>query len=134
MFWFFVTLHIFLCVVLILVIILQPGKGGDLASTFGGGAASALFGPQGPTNLLQQVTSVVAMLFLVTSITLAWYSDRSKMANGDVEDALERRLQERAAEAEKPAAAEPAAGEEPLVVPVVPAGDGAPGPAEGDAP
>ncbi len=125
MFWFFVTLHIFLCVVLILVIILQPGKGGDLASSFGGGAASAIFGPQGPTNLLQQVTSVVAMLFLVTSITLAWFSDRSKMANGDVEDALERRLQEREAEAAKPAPAD-AGGEEPLVVPVAPAGEPAP--------
>jgi preprotein translocase subunit SecG len=128
MFWFFVTLHIFLCVVLILVVVLQPGKGGDLASSFGGGAASAIFGPQGPTNLLQQVTSVVAMLFLVTSITLAWYSDRSKMANGDVEDALERRLQEREAEAAKPAAAEDAAGEEPVVVPVVPAGEQEPAP------
>lgn len=101
MYLFIVSLHIFLCLMLVLVIILQPGKGGDIASAFGGGAASTIFGPQGPTNLLQRATSVVAVLFMVTSISLAWYSSRATLSNANVDDEL-LRLQEarKAAEAQ----------------------------------
>jgi preprotein translocase subunit SecG len=92
---FVVAVHILLCVLLVLVIILQPGKGGDMGAAFGGGAATTLFGPQGPTNLLQQATTGVAFGFMVTSITLAWFSSRSTLANANVEDELLRLQQER---------------------------------------
>ena len=95
MYLFVVAVHILLCVLLVLVIILQPGKGGDMGAAFGGGAATALFGPQGPTNLLQQATTGVAFGFMVTSITLAWFSSRSTLANANVEDELLRLQQER---------------------------------------
>ncbi len=95
MYLFVVAVHVLLCVLLVLVIILQPGKGGDMGAAFGGGAATALFGPQGPTNLLQQATTGVAFGFMVTSITLAWFSSRSTLANANVEDELLRLQQER---------------------------------------
>ena len=85
----FVTaLHVVLCLLLILIIILQPGKGGDVASAFGGGASSAVFGPRGGGNLLSRATTVVAVLFMVTSITLAMYSDESMVSSGSIEDQL----------------------------------------------
>ncbi|MEM6925529.1 MAG: preprotein translocase subunit SecG [Myxococcota bacterium] len=93
---FVVALHVMLCLFLILIIILQPGKGGDVGAAFGGGGggSSTVFGPRGPTGLLQQATTVVAVLFMATSVTLALYSDRSMRAGSNVEDAIEEAAQE----------------------------------------
>lgn len=86
----FVTiLHLLLCVILILVILLQPGKGGDVASAFGagGGGGNNVFGPRGPASLLSRATTVVAVLFMVTSITLAINSqDTSRGGDEELED------------------------------------------------
>jgi len=92
---FVVALHVMLCLFLILIIILQPGKGGDVGAAFGGGSSSStVFGPRGPTGLLQQATTVVAVLFMATSVTLALYSDRSMRAGSNVEEAIEEAAQE----------------------------------------
>lgn len=92
---FVVALHVMLCVFLILIIILQPGKGGDVGAAFGGGGGgSTVFGPRGPTGLLQRATTVVAVLFMATSVTLALYSDEGTRAGGDVGGAIERYQQE----------------------------------------
>ncbi|MEQ1506870.1 MAG: preprotein translocase subunit SecG, partial [Myxococcota bacterium] len=82
-----------LCLCLILIIMLQPGKGGDVGLAFGGGG-STIFGPRGPAGLLQRATSVVALLFMVTTITLALYSNRGMMANANVDEERERLQQE----------------------------------------
>ncbi|HHO53498.1 MAG TPA: preprotein translocase subunit SecG [Deltaproteobacteria bacterium] len=88
---FVVALHVVLCLFLILIIILQPGKGGDVGAAFGGGGGgSTVFGPRGPTGLLQRATTVVAVLFMATSVTLALYSDRGARAGGNVDDAIDR--------------------------------------------
>ena len=97
MYPFFVALHVMLCMFLISVILLQPGKGGDVGSAFGGGGGgggSSMFGPRGPSGLLQQATTVVAVLFMATSVTLALYSNRSMLANANVEDELLRLQQQ----------------------------------------
>lgn len=88
MYPFFVALHILLCLFLILIILLQPGKGGDVGLAFGGGAGSSMFGPRGPAGLLQRATTVVAVLFMGTSITLALYSNRAVMSDANVEDEI----------------------------------------------
>lgn len=123
MYLFIVSVHVVLCVLLVLVIILQPGKGGDMGSAFGGGGGSAaLFGPQGPTNLLQRATTAVAALFMVTSVSLAWYSSRSTLANANVADELIRLQQERKAKpTDDPASVGAPAGEAaPVEVELVP--------------
>jgi len=90
----FVTLlHIILCFVLMLVILLQPGKGSDVGAAFGGGGgASTIFGPRGAGSFLSQATTIVAILFMFTSVTLAIYSNASVRSGSDVEDAMKRRL------------------------------------------
>ncbi len=65
-------LHVILSVALILIVLLQTGKGSDLASAFGGGGAGAVFGGSGPTSFLNKMTTAVAVLFMVTSISLAY--------------------------------------------------------------
>ena len=92
MYPFFVAFHVLLCLFLITIIMLQPGKGGDIGLAFGGGG-STIFGPRGPTNLLQQATTVVAVLFMGTTIALALYSNRAMMADANIDEELQR-LQE----------------------------------------
>lgn len=92
---FITTLHIFLCVILILVILVQPGKGGDVAAAFGGGGSSTLFGPRGPASLLTRATTVVAILFMSTSIVLAVDASSKRQGTGDeLEDDILRFEQE----------------------------------------
>lgn len=94
MYMFIVALHVLLCLFLILIILLQPGKGGDVGAAFGGAGTSAAFGPRGPGNLLQRATTVVAVLFMCTSVSLALYSNRSNLSNANVEGALQQLQQE----------------------------------------
>lgn len=94
MYMFVVALHVILCILLVLIILLQPGKGGDVGAAFGGGGSSTMFGPRGPANLLSRATTVVAVLFMVTSVTLSLYSNRARQTDADVGGAIERLEQE----------------------------------------
>ena len=62
--------HYFLCVFLVVVILLQAGKGADIGAAFGAGGSQTLFGPRGAATFLNKMTAVVALLFLATSIGL----------------------------------------------------------------
>jgi preprotein translocase subunit SecG len=65
------TLHVFACLFLIAVVLLQQGKGQDLASAFGGGGTQAAFGPRGSATVLSRATAILAGVFMVTSLTLS---------------------------------------------------------------
>jgi len=66
-----VAVHIIVCIFLVLVVLLQSGKGADLAGAFGGGATQTAFGSRGPASFLTRMTTVVAIVFMVTSISLS---------------------------------------------------------------
>ena len=66
----FTVLHVLVCFVLIGVILLQQGKGADLAGAFGGQGSQTAFGPRGTANLLTRVTTWAAIIFMVTSVSL----------------------------------------------------------------
>ena len=63
--------HLCICFFLIGVILLQAGKGADIGAAFGAGGSQTVFGPRGAATFLSKMTTVVALLFLATSITLA---------------------------------------------------------------
>lgn len=93
---FVVSVHVVLCVLLVLVILLQPGKGGDVGAAFGGGGGGGqMFGPRGPAGLLARATTGVAVAFMVTSITLSYYSNKSLLNDADLGDEILRLEQER---------------------------------------
>ena len=71
---FIIALHIVLCFFLILVVLLQPGKGADFGAAMGG-ASQEVLGAGGSVSLLAKVTTAVAALFMGTSLTLAWFSN-----------------------------------------------------------
>ena len=74
-----VTVHIIVALALILIVLLQVGKGGSLGAAFGGGGSSqTLFGSRGPATFLSQLTAVAAALFMVTSLSLAYLSSRAR--------------------------------------------------------
>jgi len=66
-----ITVHIIACLLLIAIVLLQQGKGQDLASAFGGGGSQTAFGPRGSANVLSRATTILAGLFMVTSLSLS---------------------------------------------------------------
>ena len=66
-----VALHVACCLFLIIVVLLQQGKNQDLASAFGGGGTQTAFGPRGSANVLSRATTILAGLFMVTSLALS---------------------------------------------------------------
>jgi preprotein translocase subunit SecG len=72
------ALHVIVCVILVLVVLLQSGRGADLAGAFGGGATQTAFGSRGPASFLSKMTTVAAVVFMLTSIGLSMISVKSE--------------------------------------------------------
>ncbi|MCC7092044.1 MAG: preprotein translocase subunit SecG [Nitrosomonas sp.] len=66
--------HVLLAVVLIILVLLQHGKGADMGAAFGSGSAGSLFGASGSANFLSRATSMTAALFFATSMGLTYLS------------------------------------------------------------
>ena len=71
-----VTLYVLICGLLIVTILLQQGKGGDIANAFGGGSSQAVFGARSGATLLTRATSVLAALFVIGALTLTVWGTR----------------------------------------------------------
>lgn len=74
------VIHLFVCAMLILVVLLQQGKGGGMGAAFGGGAGGQVFGGRGSGTLLTRATSVCAAVFMLTSVSLAYLSSSGDRA------------------------------------------------------
>jgi len=71
---FLYVLHYMVCFVLILVVLLQRGKGSDIGAALGGGGSNTVFGARGAANFLSRVTTAAAMIFMATSLSLAYFT------------------------------------------------------------
>lgn len=69
-----IVVHLFLSLGLIALVLMQHGKGADAGAAFGSGASGTVFGATGAANFLSRATAVLATLFFITSLTLAWYA------------------------------------------------------------
>ncbi len=72
--------HVVVCLFLVGIVLLQHGKGADIGATFGGSSQS-LFGSEGPLPLLNKITTAVAVIFMLTSVTLAYFSSQSSTSS-----------------------------------------------------
>ena len=76
MYYAVVALYVLICLVLSLVIPLQQGRGGDIASAFGGSSSQAAFGARSGATLLTKATSIAAVLFMLFALTLSIMGQR----------------------------------------------------------
>jgi len=81
---------VIVCVFLIVVVLLQSGKAADLAGAFGGMGSQTAFGPRGSATLLSKATTISAILFMFTSISLSIMATRSTGGGGGSSTILER--------------------------------------------
>ena len=72
----FTVIHIIVCLFLIIVVLLQSGKSADIAAAFGGMGSQTAFGPRGAATLLSKATTMAAVIFMLTSITLSIFASR----------------------------------------------------------
>lgn len=78
-------LHVLVCLAMLPIILLQSGKGGGVNAAFGGGGSQSVFGgSSGASSFLLKLTSGAAILFMMTSLGLSYYSSRSKSVVGDL--------------------------------------------------
>ena len=96
-------LHVIMCLILIAMVLLQTGKGADMGAAFGGGS-NTLFGAAGPASFLNKLTTVAAVVFMVTSFTLAILSSRAT----DASRVLDAPVQQEETAEETPAASDAA--------------------------
>lgn len=71
-----IAIHIIVCLLLVLIVLLQAGKGADMGAAFGG-SSQTIFGPTGPQSLLEKLTAGAAIIFMLTSLSLAYLSAKS---------------------------------------------------------
>jgi preprotein translocase subunit SecG len=71
---FIIVIHVIVCIALIMIVLLQTGKGADMGAAFGGGSSQTLFGSTGASSFLSKATTAVAVLFMLTSLILAYMS------------------------------------------------------------
>jgi preprotein translocase subunit SecG len=77
MYWFLIVVHVFVCAFLVLVVLLQAGKGGGVGIAFGGGGSQTVFGSSGAGNFLTKMTAICATIFFLNSLALAYISSQS---------------------------------------------------------
>lgn len=70
------VIHLFIAMVLIVVVLLQSGKGADIGAAFGGGSSQTVFGGRGAATFLSKLTLIAAALFMVSSLILTVWSER----------------------------------------------------------
>ena len=76
MYTFTIVVHVVVCFLMIAAILLQGGKGAEIGAAFGG-SSQTVFGSRGPTNFLSKVTIATAVIFMLTSLSLAYLSRQS---------------------------------------------------------
>ena len=76
--------YVIVCLVLLMVILLQQGRGGDIASAFGGSSSQTVFGARSGATMLTRATTILAAIFMIGSIGLAiaWQKAPSSVVSG----------------------------------------------------
>lgn len=95
------AIHVLVCLALILVVLLQSGRAADLAGAFGGAGSQTAFGPRGAATFLSKATTILAVIFMLTSLGLAVYASRSR-GTGSVLEQTEQPAQGQTAPAQAP--------------------------------
>jgi preprotein translocase subunit SecG len=80
-----IVIHILITIALIGLILIQRGKGADIGAAFGSGASNTVFGSQGSASFLTRTTAILATLFFISSLSLAYFSTKKVERNSVTE-------------------------------------------------
>lgn len=81
--------HAVISIAIIALVLMQKGKGADAGASFGSGASGTVFGARGAANFLSRATAVMATLFFVNSLALAYLTTQQSDSTGSVVEAVE---------------------------------------------
>ena len=95
--------HLLVAIGVVALVLLQQGKGADAGAAFGGGASSTVFGSQGSSSFLTRATGILATIFFITSLSLAYLSIQDKNPTSVVDTVTEQKSDVPAAAVTKPA-------------------------------
>jgi preprotein translocase subunit SecG len=98
-----VAIHILVCFFIIIVVLLQSGKSGDISAAFGGQGSQTAFGPRGAASALSKATTWSAVAFMITSITLSVYASRRGGPGSVLQGVKSQPVKTQPAPAQKPA-------------------------------
>lgn len=102
---FVIVIHVIVCIALIMIVLLQTGKGADMGAAFGGGSSNTLFGATGASTFLGKMTTVAAVVFMLTSLILAYMASNRRSTSVLVDQpAAEQTIPEPTTETAPPAA------------------------------
>jgi preprotein translocase subunit SecG len=76
-----ITLHVIVSIALIVVVLLQSGKGAEMGASFGAGGSQSVFGAGGGTTFMSKLTTSAAVIFMLTSLTLAYFSGHTETSS-----------------------------------------------------
>ncbi|NLO80184.1 MAG: preprotein translocase subunit SecG [Xanthomonadaceae bacterium] len=79
------VLHLFIVVALIVLVLLQHGRGASMGAAFGSGASATVFGARGSANFLSRTTAILATLFFITSLPLALMGGQGKRSGSVID-------------------------------------------------
>lgn len=82
------VVQILSALVMIVLVLMQHGKGADMGASFGSGASGSLFGATGSANFLSRSTAVAATLFFVATLMMAYFGNRANSGDGGLMDKL----------------------------------------------
>ncbi len=118
-----VVLHVIVCFLMIAAILLQSGKGAEIGAAFGG-SSQTIFGSRGPANFLSKVTIAAAVIFMLTSLSLAYLSKERTYSSTIIDLQQKPAVEEKAPAAPASTESQPAPGSS-----AAPAGESAAPPA-----
>lgn len=98
------VIHVLAALGVIGLVLIQQGKGAEAGAAFGGGASSTVFGSQGSASFLTRATGILATVFFITSLTLAYLSNQKIQPTSVVDTVKEQKVDVPVAEDTKPAA------------------------------
>ncbi|HRE12676.1 MAG TPA: preprotein translocase subunit SecG [Usitatibacteraceae bacterium] len=99
-----IVFHLVAAVAIVVLVLLQHGKGADMGAAFGSGSAGSLFGSSGAANFLSRSTGILAAVFFVTSLALTYFSASTTKTGGVTQS-----LESKSKPATQPAAPAPSA-------------------------
>lgn len=119
------TIHVIVCIALIIIVLLQTGKGAEMGAAFGG-SSQTLFGSRGAATFLSKLTTTAAIIFMLTSLVLGYMSTRRTSMSGSVIDNVKVPKPAATAPTTTPAQGAPAAAptQQPMQLPTAPAAGG----------